>query len=81
MATMQEVKDAQRSVASNRQKGAEAAVEAENLRRQASRFEERLLHLRRQAKAKDEAIEQAHAEAQAQLLAVEKARRANQVGG
>lgn len=30
----------------------ESAVEAENLRRQAQRFEERLAHLRRSAKAK-----------------------------
>jgi hypothetical protein len=56
----------------------EAAVEAENLRRQAQRFEERLTHLRRSAKTKDEAIEAAAAEAHAELLAAEKAKRAQQ---
>ena len=53
-------------------------MEAETLRRQAQRFEERLVHLRRSAKAKDEALEAAAAEAHAELLAAEKARRTQQ---
>jgi len=73
-----ELKDATKNVQGNRQRVLEAAQEMENLKRQASRFEDRWTHLRKSGKAKDEALEVAGKEAQAQLLAVEKVRRAHQ---
>lgn len=77
---IKEVREAQKALAANRQKSTETAIEVENVKRQLSRFEERLAHLRRQAKTKNEALENVHSEAQNELLEIEKLRRTHQVG-